>query len=473
MKHLIISHYGDSVTISANTKATESDIFFSSGITAADLTIKLRNQNIMREAGAKLREVLLDVDFGLQDSFCDSTDLKDSWESTVMPAPLLTFLSALYKIPQHKLYRSSVAELEDLLEPPEEEEDVTKDDQLPQPPPSASEQAPPQQPAVSTDHGETTKINHKATQLHCLFQMLVYTIHNGIKRTPLHLMLGHSIYARDRSKSLLTVFNRIGACASYQSVRSARSLLASYAVKCSEHGETPLPCTFNTSDYTMAGMDNSDYADKSSLSGTEGSHYAALVLFQDDTINRPRTKPSVSSTGLSSADSILKTKLPCQDIPPHVKPATRPTLPDDMIMHPENKQVSLLDMQTARNAALETEFLISLIRLGEADKRHHIWAAVHTLVSSAAVPLMRVGFLPVIPRPITERATVRQCLANFQSVRRQLGQTSMAVWCDEGVFAPALDIYLHETEEFKDLFLCLGPFRAIGLVFSSDVRESS
>lgn len=458
MKHLIISHYGDSVTISANTKATESDIFFSSGITAADLAIKLRNQNIMREAGAKLREVLLDVDFGLQDSFCDSTDLKDSWESTVMPAPLLTFLSALYKIPQHKLYRSSVAELEDLLEPPEEEEDVTKDDQLPQPPPSASEQAPPQQPAVSTDHGETTKRNHKATQLHCLFQMLVYTIHNGVKRTPLHLMLGHSLYARDRSKSLLTVFNRIGACASYQSVRSARSLLASYAVKCSEHGETPLPSTFNTSDYTMAGMDNSDYADKSSLSGTEGSHYAALVLFQDDTINRPRTKPSVSSTGLSSADSILKTKLPCQDIPPHVKPATRPTLPDDMIMHPENKQVSLLDMQTARNAALETEFLISLIRLGEADKRHHIWAAVHTLVSSAAVPLMRVGFLPVIPRPITERATVRQCLANFQSVRRQLGQTSMAVWCDEGVFAPALDIYLHETEEFKDLFLCLGPF---------------
>ena len=34
----------------------------------------------------------------------------------------------------------------------------------------------------------------------------------------------------------------------------------------------------------------------------------------------------------------------------------------------------------------------------------------------------------------------------------------MAVWCDEGVFARATDIYLHETEHFKDLFLCLGPF---------------
>ncbi|KAL8598865.1 hypothetical protein ACOMHN_015444 [Nucella lapillus] len=34
----------------------------------------------------------------------------------------------------------------------------------------------------------------------------------------------------------------------------------------------------------------------------------------------------------------------------------------------------------------------------------------------------------------------------------------MAVWCDEGVFAVAADVYLHETEKFKDLLLCLGPF---------------
>ncbi|KAH3717696.1 hypothetical protein DPMN_060491 [Dreissena polymorpha] len=41
----------------------------------------------------------------------------------------------------------------------------------------------------------------------------------------------------------------------------------------------------------MAGMDNSDYPDKSSISGTEGSHYAALVVFQDATVNRPLSIP--------------------------------------------------------------------------------------------------------------------------------------------------------------------------------------
>ena len=44
-----------------------------------------------------------------------------------------------------------------------------------------------------------------------------------------------------------------------------------------------IPSTFTREDYTMVG----DYADKSSLSGTEGSHYAALVLFQDASKNRP------------------------------------------------------------------------------------------------------------------------------------------------------------------------------------------
>src|SRR6218665_1318277 len=71
---------------------------------------------------------------------------------------------------------------------------------------------------------------------------------------------------------------------------------------------------------------------------------------------------------------------------------------------------------------------------------------------------MRVGFLPVVPRPIIERSTARHCLTNFQSVRRQLDQPSMAVWCDEGVYVIVCDISLDETEQFRDLFLCMGFF---------------
>ena len=127
-----------------------------------------------------------------------------------------------------------------------------------------------------------------------------------------------------------------------------------------------------------------------------------------------------------------------------------------MLLYSDEKETRLLDIDTARNEAFKKKFVISLIRLGHSNHSPHIWAAVHTLVSLTAVPFMRVGFLPVVPKPITDRPTVRHCLTNFQSCRQQPNQISMAVWCDEGVFFS--DIYLHEPDQFKDLFLCLGPF---------------
>ena len=320
-----------------------------------------------------------------------TNDLKASWEGTMMPAPLLTFLASLFKIPKHKLFKSSIEDLEELIQPLEDE-DITSEGKFSQEQQFSQDDLPSDQQQPSQEQDIWAR-DHNSTQVHCLFQMLVYNIHRGKKKTPLHMMLGHALYARDRSKSLLTVFNRIGSFTSYQTIRHARSLLASYAVKCSENGEIPIPSTFTRDDYTMAGMDNSDYADKSSLSGTEGSHYAALVLFQDATLNKPLHKPPVSSTGLSYSDSILQNTLPCQEVPPHAKPVVRPTLPPDMLLHPETNQATLLDMETARSVALKREFLISLICLGLPAGEPHIWAAVHALVSSAVVPMMRVGFL--------------------------------------------------------------------------------
>jgi len=108
---------------------------------------------------------------------------------------------------------------------------------------------------LEDDHQEKWMTDRKSTQLHCLFQMLVYTLHNGVKKMPLHTMLRHALYARDRSKSLITAFNRIGSCTSYNTVRAARSLLASYAVKCSEDGETLMPSTFtNINDIRLIGQ---------------------------------------------------------------------------------------------------------------------------------------------------------------------------------------------------------------------------
>ena len=116
LKHLMVAHYGDSIKFSTNIRVNESEMFFSSEISASELAIKLKNQNILREAGIQLREALLNVDFGLQDSFCDSTDLKESWENSKMPSPLLTFFSALFNTPKHKLFYTNEAEIDELVQ---------------------------------------------------------------------------------------------------------------------------------------------------------------------------------------------------------------------------------------------------------------------------------------------------------------------------------------------------------------------
>ena len=91
-----------------------------------------------------------------------------------------------------------------------------------------------------------------------------------------------------------------------------------------------MPSTFTRDDYTMAGMDFSDYADRSSLFGTRSSHYVAtvaLVLFQDTTLNMPLQKQPASSIGLNHTDPIIGRKSPCQEVHRHAKPVLRLTLP--------------------------------------------------------------------------------------------------------------------------------------------------
>ena len=75
-------------------------------------------------------------------------------------------------------------------------------------------------------------------------------------------------------------------------------------------------------------MDNEDFDDYSSLSGTEGKHYTALTLYQDSN-HVSKSKPSLSSIGLTKSVSTLKEKLSCQEVPPCHQPPARPTLTDN------------------------------------------------------------------------------------------------------------------------------------------------
>ena len=450
VRELLETHYGDKINLVPNSRVNESYFLYSSSINAELLALKIKNQNIMAEAGKMVRAELLKVNFGLQDSFCDKNDLKRSWEETTMPDCLMTFFGALFNIPKSKLFKQTIEDLEDVLDASDEIQETAED--------------------------EPWKRHHKSVKLHCFFQILAYTIHNGSMTTPFHSMVGHFLYSNNRSRSELTTFNRVGLSVGYNTLRSSRNLLANYAIEVSKDN-VPIPSHFARGSFSQGAFDNADYKDISSLAGTDSKHYASMVLFQDATA-KPSAKPLVSTTKARSK-SFTASELPCQVVGPYRKPATRPSLPKDMLLTPENCSISHLDSGGARTRAMKLEFALHVVRTCLSEKPL-LWTASRVLVTNANIPLMRVGFLPVIPKPITQPATVYKALQNFENVRMQMNQSVLPVWCDDGVFAPAMDIILSDPKQFKNIFLMLGPFhwtkvllRCVGCLFAGSGIDDS
>ena len=80
LKLMMFEEFGDSITITENPRKNESDIVYSSDISPAELAVKLKNLNVYHECGQNLRKILMNVDFGLNNSFCDADDLEEALE---------------------------------------------------------------------------------------------------------------------------------------------------------------------------------------------------------------------------------------------------------------------------------------------------------------------------------------------------------------------------------------------------------
>ena len=173
-------------------------------------------------------------------------------------------------------------------------------------------------PVERSDENETWTPHQKSVQLHCFFQILAYSLHNGRVMTPFHSMVGHFMYYNNRSRNELTTFNRVGVSPSYNTVRNSRNLLEGYALELSKDDNVPISSHFTRSSFTMGAFDNARYSNMSSPAGTDSKHYASMVSFQDAS-EKPLSKPPVSSARASKNLS-SSSNLPCQIVPPYKKP---------------------------------------------------------------------------------------------------------------------------------------------------------
>ena len=106
------------------------------------------------------------------------------------------------------------------------------------------------------------------------------------------------------------------------------------------------------------------------------------------------------------------------------------------------------------------------IGITNSNQRFPTWSSFNSTILEDCRPKQIVGFLPILPAPVTEFSTVYTSLCNFKDILSQLKQIQLAVVCDEGVYKIARYITLTKNKEFENIIVLLGNFHLIKVVLS-------
>ena len=198
---------------------------------------------------------MLEADVGLEDKYCDAQELNHSWKDMVLPARLVAFYSVLYNVKQIKLLAETTTNCHDSSE-------------------------------VKSEVNESVTEGREITKVKALYQIMYYNIHNGRRRTPLHLMAAHNIYEKCKTRELE---DRIGVCISYNEIQRERKSLPHYTFKHGEDWGVPIPSHLVKENFTIAAFDNFHHTDRSSTSRILSNHDTVTVPFQE----KPEVLPSM------------------------------------------------------------------------------------------------------------------------------------------------------------------------------------
>lgn len=417
LKHMLVDHFGEEICFTYPKDRNKSQMFFSSKISSVSLSEKIRAFDCVKLCAEKLRKECLDYDFGLTGKFGDANDLTLSMYDYESGRP------ENWKIFFDKLLPS---------------------------------------------HSKSKQVIKKCDSI---FQIAYTLVHDGRKKTPMHISIAQTIHEASRSKTLIRVLNHLGLCMSYDELERQDHSLVCRTLKRNEKYRLPLPPVINSSIPIHGAMDNFDH-EEDTKSGIGGSHDTVLVLFQE-TSEQPVHTEEMSYAHTFSIDKrkrALGFTLPCQQLLKSGKGNKRGDIPHDYVSYAS---------QDAKGAAVdgwEKDCLWFLSRfLIKSNVSDHLlpevsgvpsWSAFNSLISNDSKKPTTIAFTPIIPHPATQYDTIFTCMVNFQDAFLQTGQECGSLWCDEGVYRIAKELQLLQPEKFSNIFLGLGGFHMAKVVIS-------
>ncbi len=181
VKLFLMQHFKSKIAFSQSTSANKSDMVFMANITQSEMVDVLRSHSPLEESANIIRQELLNVDFDLDDKFCDAQELEKAWNDMIIPESLLLFMSVLFNFnPEHFSTVNPETDEED------EEEETIEDDT-----------------GAQEEHIKSNISVVKKRKMLALFQEMYYVLHRGRKRTPMHVMNAESVHTVCKSKQII------------------------------------------------------------------------------------------------------------------------------------------------------------------------------------------------------------------------------------------------------------------------------
>ena len=104
VKCFLIKEHGDNIKFNESVRKNASPFVFPAEAKVEHVINSLLNINTAKSAAEVIKESLLGVHCNLDDSFCGTQDLKQSWRQTKVPDALMIFFLCFNKLKQSKVY---------------------------------------------------------------------------------------------------------------------------------------------------------------------------------------------------------------------------------------------------------------------------------------------------------------------------------------------------------------------------------
>ena len=242
-----------------------------------------------------------------------------------------------------------------------------------------------------------------------VFQIIFNIVHNGQKKTLMHVSLSETVHDICCSKELIQILNRMGLCMSYNEVERLDNNLALRTIKKAGVHRVPVPPSIQPGLLIQGAMDNFDH-EENTKSGIGGSHDTILMLFQNpdkDEQDEPRqlsTKPTIGFI-----ERALDRILDCQKLVHFRKYGGRVKIPNNFTpeasLDTHNIEVSAnYDFMIWVIARFATKANVPDYTCDKASIPS--FTATNSLIKYEKYPLTRIAFTPIIPHPATEYDTI-------------------------------------------------------------------